>query len=254
LDKHRPNPPHLAKLRFRNLDRGLKFESLFSLEPTIEMASHIDFEFFDHLYRSRKTLLRILADRGYNTKPFENFGPDEIEAMVIAGAEALRMDLERPKTADSNITKCRVVYSLTKLKSKLGSFLNNLLDKTNTDAVDPLTTEVIVMLAAPEGEPVVDMYHTASYEQLTKEKLRIFFFRIANLVIHPSDHVLVPKHEKLAEEEIPFPKAERYKLPFIRFHEDMQARILGLVPRDIVKITRPSPSSGVYTMYRICSP
>jgi DNA-directed RNA polymerase subunit H (RpoH/RPB5) len=219
------------------------------------MASQVDFEFFDHLYRSRKTLLRILADRGYNTKPFENFGPDEIEAMVISGPEALRMDLERPKPADSNITKCRVLYNLTKLKSRLPGFLANLTDKEKgEDAVEPSNTEVIVMLAAPEGEPVVDMYHTAAYEQYSTKGLRISFFRIANLVIHPSEHVLVPKHQKLSEEEIPFPKAERHKLPFIRFHEDMQARVLGLVPRDIVKITRPSPSSGVYTMYRICSP
>jgi DNA-directed RNA polymerase subunit H (RpoH/RPB5) len=219
------------------------------------MTSQIDFEFFDHLYRSRRTLLRILAERGYNTKPYENFGPDEIEAMVIAGANALRMDVERPKPADSAITKCRVIYSLSKLKSKLTTFLTNLTDKKKGDeSVSPLDTEVIVMLAAPEGESVVDMYHSAAYEQYTTVGLRIAFFRIANLVIHPSDHVLVPKHEKLAEEEIPFSKAERHKLPFIRFHEDMQARILGLVPRDIVKITRPSPSSGVYTMYRICSP
>lgn len=219
------------------------------------MSSQMEFEFFDHLYRSRKTLLRILADRGYNTKPFEHFGPDEIEAMMIAGPNALRMDLERPKPEDSNITKCRVLYSVTKLKSKLAGFLYNLTDPEKGDeSVDPKTTEVVVMLAAPEGEPVVDMYHTASYEQFSSKGLRISFFRIANLVIHPSEHVLVPKHEKLLEGDIPIPKAERHKLPFIRFHEDMQARILGLVPRDIVKITRPSPSSGIYTMYRICSP
>jgi DNA-directed RNA polymerase subunit H (RpoH/RPB5) len=219
------------------------------------MTSQVDFEFFDHLYRSRRTLLRILADRGYNTKPFENFGPEEIEAMVIAGPQALRMDLERPKPADSNITKCRVLYNLTKLKSRLSGFLHALTDKEKgEDIVEPSNTEVIVMLAAPEGEPVVDMYHSAAYEQYSSKGLRISFFRIANLVIHPSEHVLVPKHEKLAEEDIPLPKAERHKLPFIRFHEDMQARVLGLVPRDIVKITRPSPSSGVYTMYRICSP
>lgn len=219
------------------------------------MTSQIDFEFFDHLYCSRRTLLRILHDRKYNTKPYENFGPDEIEAMVIAGAEALRMDFERPKPDDSNITKCRVIYSLTKLKSRLGSFLDGLLDKKKgDDAVDPQTTEVVVMLAAPEGEPVVDMYHSAAYDQFSRYGLRISFFRIANLVIHPSEHVLVPKHIKLSEEEIPLPKAERHKLPLIRFHEDMQARILGLVPRDIVQIIRPSPSSGTYTMYRICSP
>lgn len=215
----------------------------------------MEFEFFDHLYRSRKTLLRILADRGYNTKPFEHFGPDEIEAMMIAGPNALRMDLERPKPEDSNITKCRVIYSVGKLKSKLAGFLYNLTDPEKGDeSVNPANTEVVVMLAAPEGEPVVDMYHTAAYEQFNTKGLRISFFRIANLVIHPSEHILVPKHEKLSEADIPIPKAERHKLPFIRFHEDMQARILGLVPRDIVKITRPSPSSGIYTMYRICSP
>jgi DNA-directed RNA polymerase subunit H (RpoH/RPB5) len=218
------------------------------------MTSQIDFEFFDHLFRSRKTLLRILADRGYTTKPYENFGPDEIEAMVLAGPEALRMDLERPKTAESSITKCRVLYSLTKLKTKLAGFLTTLQEKEGEAYVDPSTTEVIVMLATPEGEPVVEMYHAAAYEQYSTIGLRISFFRIANLVIHPADHILVPKHEKLKEEEIPFSKAERAKLPFIRFHEDMQARILGLVPREIVKVTRPSPSSGTYTMYRICSP
>jgi DNA-directed RNA polymerase subunit H (RpoH/RPB5) len=137
----------------------------------------------------------------------------------------------------------------------LNGFLNSLTDKEKGDeAVNPADTEVIVMLAAPEGEPVVDMFHTEAYDMYANRGLRISFFRIANLVIHPSDHVLVPKHEKVSEDEIPLPKAERHKLPLIRFHEDMQARILGLVPRDIVKITRPSPSSGVYTMYRICWP
>ena len=219
------------------------------------MSSQNDFEFFDHLYRSRKTLLRILSERGYNTKPYEHFGPDEIEAMVIAGQTALRMDLERPKPDDSPITKCRVLYTLTKLKSKLSGFLDSLTNAEKGDeAVDPKDTEVIVMLSAPEGEPVVEMYHSAAYEQLQSKGFRISFFRIANLVIHPSDHILVPKHERLSESEIPLAKAERHKLPLIRYHEDMQARILGLVPRDIVKITRPSPASGEYTMYRICSP
>lgn len=220
------------------------------------MSSESNFEFFDHLYRSRKTLLRILADRGYNTKPYEQFGVDEIESMVVAGQDSLRMDLERPLPKDSTITKCRVVYSFQKLKSKLPGFLEGLLskEKAKEDVVNPKNTEVIVMLAAPEGEPVVELYHTNSYDQLVSHGFRIFFFRIANLVIHPADHVLVPKHERILEDEVPLPKSERHKLPFIRFHEDMQARILGLVPRDIVKITRPSPSSGEYVIYRICSP
>jgi hypothetical protein len=154
----------------------------------------MNFELFDHIYRSRKTLLRILSERGYNTKPFEKFGPAEIESMVVAGAPALRMDLERPlERAESQITKCRVVYSLQKLKQRLGTTIRDLLDPESTDdPVDPKNTEVVVMLACPEGEPVVEVYHTAAYTQWTTKKFRIAFFRIANLVIHPSDHILVP--------------------------------------------------------------
>lgn len=216
----------------------------------------MSFELFDHIYRSRITLLRILSSRGYNTKPFENFGIDEVEAMVVAGPEALRMDLSLitpdPK---SPVTKCRVIYSLQKLKQRLPGFLRALTDKDeNEDAVDPKNTEVIVMLAAIEGEPVVEVYHAAAYEQWSSKKLRISFFRIANLVIHPSEHILVPKHEYIAKNEVPLTPAERMKLPLIRFHEDMQARVLGLVPGDIVKITRPSPAAGEYVVYRICSP
>jgi DNA-directed RNA polymerase subunit H (RpoH/RPB5) len=215
----------------------------------------MSFELFDHVYRSRKTLLQILSDRGYNTKPYDNFGIDEIEAMIIAGQEALRMDLTRETVAESPITRCRVIYSLQKLKQRLPGFLRNLTDSDeNPDHVDPKTTEVIVMLAAMEGEPVVEVYHSAAYEQWSSKKLRISFFRIANLVIHPSEHILVPKHQRIAKNEVPLTPAERLKLPLIRFHEDMQARVLGLIPGDIVKITRPSPSSGEYVIYRICSP
>jgi DNA-directed RNA polymerase subunit H (RpoH/RPB5) len=214
----------------------------------------MNFELFDHLYRSRRTILRILSDRGYNTKPYEKFGVDEIEAMATQGQEALRMDLERPaESTDSTITKCRVVYSLTKLKLRLSGFLFGLLEE-GSDAINPKTTEVMVILAAPEGEAVVDTYHSAAYEQWSQHKLRVSFFRLASLVNHPADHILVPKHIRMNKTDIPFSPAEKVKLPLIRFHEDIQARIMGLIPGDVVKILRPSPSSGEYEEYRICSP
>lgn len=238
------------------------------------------FELVDQLYRSRLTILQILKDRDYNTKPYENFGPAEIESMLVArentpgkqkekGA-AFRIDVERlpldplskdfkdqervKKWGDSPIRKCRVIYSFTRLKSRLGSFVANLLDPESEDYVNPSDTEVIVILALPEGEPVADSFHAEAYRQWSStNRFRISFFRVANLVIHPSTHVLVPPHEFIAKASVPFPPTERLKLPFIRFHEDMQARILGLVPGDVVKITRPSPASGEYTMYRICA-
>ncbi len=228
------------------------------------------FELIDQLYRSRQTILEILKSRDYNTKPYENFGPGEIEAMLVATASnnkdvdrgtAFRIDVEREakpdsKWADSPIRKCRVIYVFTRLKNRLAAFMQKLTDsKASEDAVTPNDTEVIVILALAEGEPVVDAFHSGAYSSYSRGKFRISFFRLANLVIHPSSHILVPKHEYIPKKEVEtlFSPTERSKLPFIRFHEDMQARILGLVPGDVVKITRPSPAAGEYTIYRICA-
>jgi DNA-directed RNA polymerase subunit H (RpoH/RPB5) len=137
------------------------------------------------------------------------------------------------------------------MRNKVDTLIDDIIE--GDKYVDRTTTEVIVMLAG-DSEPNMDIYNQRSYSAWTTYKLRIFFFRIANLIIHPAEHVLVPKHEKVSRDEVKSITTQPAKLPFIKYHEDMQARVLGLVPGDIVKITRPSPSSGEYVVYRICSP
>jgi DNA-directed RNA polymerase subunit H (RpoH/RPB5) len=44
------------------------------------------------------------------------------------------------------------------------------------------------------------------------------------------------------------------KFPEIKFHVDPITRCIGAVPGDIIKITRPSPSSGESIIYRVCAP
>jgi DNA-directed RNA polymerase subunit H (RpoH/RPB5) len=44
------------------------------------------------------------------------------------------------------------------------------------------------------------------------------------------------------------------KFPEIKFHLDPIARCIGAVPGDIIKITRPSASSGQTIIYRVCAP
>jgi DNA-directed RNA polymerase subunit H len=223
-----------------------------------ESSTPSKFELYDHLFHSRKTILKILSQRGYDIKPYEKFGPTEIDAMYTSNAKnpnAFRMDLTRSKELDSPITKCAVLYCLERMRNKVDNFISDLITKDDKGVVkiDPATTEVVVMLAA-DTEPNMEIYNQRSYTAWSSAKLRIFFFRIQNLIIHPAEHVLVPKHEKVSRDEIKSITTQPAKLPFIKYHEDMQARVLGLVPGDIVKITRPSPSSGEYIVYRICSP
>ena len=58
-------------------------------------------------------------------------------------------------------------------------------------------------------------------------------------------------HEELLKSNYARSKTQ---FPLIRFHQDMVARCLGLVPGDIIEITRPSFSAGEYVSYRTCVP
>ena len=63
-------------------------------------------EVFEVLYRSRKTLLNILKNKGYDTTPYEKFGPWEIEAMIqnekknSLRMELMKKDSEKQSTID----------------------------------------------------------------------------------------------------------------------------------------------------------
>jgi len=215
----------------------------------------MDYETLTVLLQSRKTILSVLAARGYNTKPYEKFGPVEIAAMAAAasGPGSFRMDLERQAEP---IRKCRVIYSLERVKNKIKAFLDRLLDTDeNPDAINPADTELVVMLI----EPVAETFHVAALNIYASKKLRVNFFQAHTIVNNPMDHVLQPKFEVMPKsEQAEFLKTNMIKsfgnLPQIKFHEDIVARIMGLLPGDIVKIIRPSPSAGEYISYRICAP
>jgi len=213
----------------------------------------MDYETLNILYRSRQTLLKILAERGYNTKAYEKFGPVEIAAMAAAPtATPFRMDLERPNDV---ISKCRVIYSLGRVKNRIASFLDQQLDEESDDILNTADTELIVILL----EPIVETFHTAALSTFVNKKLRVSFFQAHTIVNNPMEHVLQPKFDLLPKaEHAEFLKQNKIKsvanLPLIKFHEDMVARIMGLLPGDIVKITRPSPSAGEYITYRLCAP
>ena len=214
-------------------------------------------EVYDILFRSRKTLLTILDKKGYDTSMYEKFGPYEIEAMIIHEKKnALHMKLSQK--AESDIQKnCVVIYRLNRLKQSLQKFLASFTeDEDSEDFITDLeNTELIVILLEPVN--TVDAFHNASLMCYTKYKLKVSFFQADSLVNNPSEHILVPKHEIVLREEIPELKKQLNiqsvaNLPFIRFHQDIQARMLGAVPGDVIKITRDSPSSGIEIIYRVC--
>jgi DNA-directed RNA polymerase subunit H (RpoH/RPB5) len=216
-------------------------------------------EIVDVLYRSRVTLLDHLEEFGYDTTKYRKFSPKEIGEMVKAGppnaiAPAFQMNLVRKE--DSTVVgteNCMVVYTLGRIKQKLPKVLGDILTPED-GTFDTETTELIIVTL----EPIAPNFNAAAAGAWLNSKARVRFFQAASIINNPLKHFLVPKHVKmLVEEEEPFLKdnyAKKSQLPRIKFHEDPVARMLGLVPGDIVKITRPSASAGECIMYRVCVP
>jgi DNA-directed RNA polymerase subunit H len=230
------------------------------IKPEITISKMNDsFVFIDNIYRSRMTLLDILEARGYQVDIYRKFSPAEATAAAAATSLAALNFIVSKK--DDTSKKCDVRYANVS-RPKLETFFNDVSDD------DSENTEVVVMMYGP----VMDAHHIIALKQYTKlkeqqsergekirRKLRVSFFCIDTLVVNPLKHVLVPKHEIVPEDQHKELMASMYitsksKFPEIKFHLDPIARCIGAVPGDIVKITRPSASSGQTIIYRVCAP
>lgn len=206
----------------------------------------MSFQLIDGLFRSRLTVLALLKRRGYNVQPFERFSVREIELM--SGAEnSLNFRAEKEDPADKTI--CHVIYHLKPIfKKKLDDLLNdfNLADE------ELERSEFIILL----GDDVNEAHHASSMKHWVVNKKKIHFFNLYRLVNNPLDHVLQPKFEIVPVDKHPdLLKAlncnSKAQLPIIKYHSDVITRCLGLVPGDILKITRPSETVGHSIMYSV---
>jgi DNA-directed RNA polymerase subunit H (RpoH/RPB5) len=227
----------------------------------------------DILIRSRQTILDLLERRGYNVQPYRKLiGPDLLTAATGGALELqaahlpqLRIDV----THREDSTKHAIVeYMLQPIKQSVsqGTLIRNLLGPPPLGAaptvlhdISPETTEVIILYFPRSVMEDNDTYDKAALEAWVQKKFKIQFFPIQRLVYNPLNHMLQPQFRVVPEEQVAEILQKNYarsktQFPFIRFHADMAARCLGLVPGQVVEITRPSPSAGSYVLYRVCTP
>ena len=204
------------------------------------------------VYRSRITLFKVLEARGYNAQPYSKLGINELRVFTTTNYPdnypGLNMIITK---TDEPEKKCHILYSSTKMNQ-----FQRLVNQIKGLELNPEIDELVYMIQ----EPANDKVHSPVAAHLwSSQKLRVSFFCVYEIVVNPLEHELVPRHEPVPQEEVPdllkrLRVNEKTQLPLIRYHTDPIGRLLGLVPGDIVKITRPSPSTGEYIVYRVCVP
>lgn len=210
----------------------------------------MDGETLDLIVRSRPTILEILENRGYTVKEFVDISPEDTLKRAIAGEELLRIVAPRAEESTAPCERAVVVYTTASIRLRVDKYIRTLFE---SEQVLP-TDDIVVIL----NEPYHDVFNRAAVTAWSKDKTRLSFFPLKNVISNPARHVMVPPHRKLsaAETEVLMRSLHlkaKTELPHIKFHVDMQARVHGLVPGDIVEIQRPSETAGVYVTYRVCS-
>jgi DNA-directed RNA polymerase subunit H (RpoH/RPB5) len=203
--------------------------------------------------RTRPTVCEILTNRGYNAEGYKGVSSAELESLA---SNKLALTIVANKVEGSIAPKERavVMYMVeTPIRLSLDKQINELFSESQGVPISVETTEVIVL----HNEPEHDAFTTQAQRQWAARRAYISFFPIKVLISNPARHVMVPPHRRLTEEEVKETMVRhslksKSELPHIKYHLDMQARILGLVPGDIVEIKRSSETAGITITFRVC--
>ncbi len=202
------------------------------------------------LVESRAVILEMMDARGYDVTPYSRMPPEDLVELSI-NPEALTMILKHRTDEGRRAT---ILYSEKNIKNNLASVVEKAVTEIEEGRMT-LDSEIIYIMTKDLVNKV-DSFHEMAAKAWVKSKLRIQFFEINDLVSNPLKHFLQPQFAVVPEEEHAALLKNYYirnknQLPIMKYHVDMVARFMGLLPGMIVHITRSSPNAGLYEEWRV---
>jgi DNA-directed RNA polymerases I, II, and III subunit RPABC1 len=193
------------------------------------------------LFKVRKTVLEMLADRNFIIPKEEQISFEEFD-IRYKNNKNINIFI------DSNNDKLGKVYVHFQNKSLAKSELKNILAKLIEDYEDD-NIKLIILLKEDRG------LSTISKEINKDEYKNVEVFMNKYMMFNITHHQLVPKHIILNESEeqelLTKFSTTKNKLPKI-LRTDPIAKYYGMKPNQICKIIRKSPEVGEAFYYRIC--
>ena len=203
------------------------------------------------VFTSRKNLLNLMERQGYNVSDYRNFSINEINTMF----QNNQLDMLLEKTNEDIKTK-------RKNKIYIKYYLGKVLRPSNVQEIiddlfnleEILTTEDTLFIVTKD-----EMNETLTNELkhiFEKDNIFIVIQGIKGLLFNILEHVLVPDHRVMSDDETElimkkYNLRNKSEFPDIsRF--DPVAQVIGLRPGKVCEITRISKSSIESKYYRVC--
>jgi DNA-directed RNA polymerase subunit H (RpoH/RPB5) len=199
------------------------------------------------IYNSRKYLLEILEEQGYNVTDYKDFSIHEIHAMVSSKQLDLLIDRENPTK------KVYIKYHLAKTLRQ-NNIYEYIEDLFNLENILSKNDDLIIIIKDEPNETLTRFLR----DVWEKEGIYIRIFNIKRLQFNILKHILVPRHIILSDEEVKdFKKKFNLKdvigtsIPDISRFSPVGLAI-GIRPGEICKIERNSKTALNALYYRIC--
>lgn len=195
----------------------------------------------ENVVRTFRNVREMLQYRGIDTSALECLSDNEVEALATS---------QNVFTVEVN-PELFVVFYLTKMK--VSEFNTALFGKQKDLSPDIATQNANKKFIFVFKDDPNNLNRNHINEYFPKNEI----FNMKSMLIQPHLHSYVPRHRKLddneAKEVLKRHQIEnKSHLPSI-LSSDTMAKFIGLVPGDIVEITRSSPTAGMYMYYRLCT-
>jgi hypothetical protein len=204
------------------------------------------------VYKSRRTIIQLMKEQGYNTTDYENFSINEVNSMYLN--KQLDMLLEKNDTNTTTKRKDKIYIRYYLAKSIRPANVQEMIDDL-FNLEETLTKDDTLLIIIKEE--MNDTMRSLMKHIWETEGIFIIIQNIKRLQFNILEHVLVPKHRIMNDDEVSSLKI-KYNilnndlLPDIsRF--DPVAQAICLRPGQICEILRPSKTAIQSKYYRICS-
>ena len=226
------------------------------------------YRLYSLINKSRTNILKMLKTRGYDVSEYENFTNSEIVTLIMAHFNGkfessiepsiLDIMLEKEDINDKSIkNKVYIKYRLDEKFKKTDSLIKQIND-IYSSKLNKNDTLIILYINRIITKPGVKDKNDEEFERsfYVTKGYYVQLFGLENFLIDVSNHVSVPKHTILNNEEVRHMMQE-YNIDNLKqlpetSRTDVQSKYIGLRPNQVCRIDYKNLTTGKSVKYKIC--